>query len=129
MQTGFAQERVVETSLLLKEKGKIDAHGGRMPVLKRTTKYRLAEFQSSLGAILKKSGVEPTRTVTICASAAGLDYGRVHYVATGKLLKHTPSTPQTYFLLPLSQPPVQSLQSLTAITVFGAQLPCFVCKH
>jgi hypothetical protein len=28
MQTGFAQEREVETSLLLKERGKIDADGG-----------------------------------------------------------------------------------------------------
>lgn len=27
MQTGFVQERVVETSLLLKERGKIDAYG------------------------------------------------------------------------------------------------------
>jgi hypothetical protein len=98
--------------------------------LKRTTKYRWAEFQSTLGAVLKKRCGEMTRTATGRTSTGGLDYGRVTEAATGQLLQHAPSTPQSYLsFLPWPQTPGQSLQSPTTIPFLSAQLSCFVCKH
>jgi hypothetical protein len=80
--------------------------------LKRTTKYRWAEFPSTLGAVLNKRRGEMTSTATGRPSTGGLDYGRVTDVATGQSLK-----------LPRPRP------SLTYLSCLGPKLQDNLCNR
>jgi len=125
----------VERSLLywFREIGEIGPDGGWFVRVEANYKISVGRIPIELGAVLKKSCGEMTKTATGCNSpppGRGLDYGRVTDVTTGHVLKHAPSTPQTYLsFLPLPQTPGQSLQSVTTIPVLSAQLSCFVFKH
>jgi hypothetical protein len=70
------------------------------------------------------------RTATGRTSTVGLDNGSITDVATGRPLGHAPFAPDTYLsFLPWPHTPGQSLQLVTTIPFFSAQLSCFVCKH